>query len=272
MASMREWMRRLWGTITNNPRDYEMQEELRSHLELASHDVLRHGSSTEDELRAARLKSGSVALAMEAMRDQRGLPWLDDVMRDVSHALRSLRRSPVFTAVALLTLALAIGGNTAIFSIVNAVLLRPLPYRSAEQLAMLWTEDPTQNLREGRSACWNVEQWRSQNQVFADMAVFDGVSTTLTGTDGAEQIVGGSISPNLLPLLGVQPVQGRGWSSEEAELRQRLVLISHRFWQARFGGSTDAVGATIVLDGFPFQIIGVLPAGFQIATLNADVY
>src|SRR5206468_5610643 len=190
----------------------------------------------------------------------------------VRHALRSLRRSPVFTAVALLTLALAIGGNTAIFSIVNAVLLRPLPYRSPEQLAMLWTEDPTQNLREGRSACWNVEQWRSQNQTFADMAVFDAVSTTLTEADGAEQIVGGSISPNLLPLLAIQPAKGRRWSSEEAEQRQRLVLISHRFWQARFGGSNDAVGATIVLDGLPSQIIGILPAGFQIATLDADVY
>src|SRR5215510_13540626 len=193
-----------------------------------------------------------------------------DFTRDVRYALRSLWRSPVFTAVALLTLALAIGANTAIFSIVNAVLLRPLPYRSPEQLAMLWTEDPTRNLREGRSACWNVEQWRSQNQTFADMAVFDAVSMTLTAADGAEQIIGGSISPNVLPLLGVQPVQGRSWSTEEAEQRQRLVLISHRFWQTRFGGSNDAVGATIMLGGRPFQVIGVLPAGFQIATLDAD--
>src|SRR5437867_4526329 len=272
MGTLREWLRRLWGTIRRNPRDCEMQEELRSHLELASEGMLRHGGSTEDALRAARLKAGGGAQAMETMRDQRGLPWLHDIPRDVRHALRSLRRSPVFTAIALLTLALAIGGNTAIFSIVNAVLLRPLPYRSPEQLAMLWTEDPTQNLREGRSACWNVEQWRSQNQTFADIAVFDAVSTTLTRADGAEQIVGGSISPNLLPLLGVQPVQGRSWSSKEAEQRQRLVLISHRFWQARFGGSNDAVGATIVLNGLPSRIIGILPAGFQIARLDADVW
>ena len=180
--------------------------------------------------------------------------------------------SPAFTTTAAATLALAIGANTAMFSVLNAVLLRPLPYRSPEQLAMLWTEDPTQNLREGRSALWDVEQWRSQSQSFADMATFDAVSRTLTGADGAEQIVGASISPNLLSLLGIHPVQGRSFSTEEAEQRQRLVLISHRFWQARFAGSHDALGATIVLDGLPSQIIGILPADFQIARLDADVW
>src|SRR5213594_2459290 len=142
------------------------------------------------------------------------------MMQELRFAFRTLRKSPGFTATSIATLALAIGANTTMFSVLNAVLLRPLPYRTPEQLAMLWTEDPTQNLREGRSALWNVEQWRSQNQTFADMTVFDAVSTTLTGADGAEQIVGASISPNLLPLLGVQPVQGRSWSSKEAEQRQ----------------------------------------------------
>ena len=135
------------------------------------------------------------------------------------------------------------------FSVLNAVLLRPLPYRSPEQLAMLWTEDPTQNLREGRSALWDVEQWRTQSQSFADMATFDAVTTTLTGAEGTEQIVGASISSNLLSLLGVQPVRGRSFSSEDTEEQKRLVLISHRFWQARFAGSNDAIGATLVLNG-----------------------
>jgi hypothetical protein len=204
MASVREWTRRLWGTIRKNRSDREMEQELRSHLELASEDMLRHGGLAEDARRAARFKAGGVEQAMEAMRDQRGLPWLDDLTRDVRQALRPLRRSPLYVAAALLTLALAIGANTTMFSVVNGVLLRPLPYRSPEQLVMLWTEDPTLNLREGRSACGNVEQWRSQNQTFADMAVFDAVSLTLTGAERVDQIVGGSISPNLLPLLGVQ--------------------------------------------------------------------
>ena len=170
------------------------------------------------------------------------------------------------------TLALAIGANTTMFSVLNAVLLRPLPYRAPEQLAMLWTEDPTQNLHEGRSALWDVEQWLTQSQSFADMATFDSVTTTLTAAEGTEQIVGASTSPNLLSLLGVQPVRGRNFSSEETEAQKRLVLISHRFWQARFGGSNDAIGATLVLNGLPSQIIGILPADFQIATLDADVW
>jgi putative ABC transport system permease protein len=136
----------------------------------------------------------------------------------------------------------------------------------------LWTEDHTQNLREGRSALWDVEQWRNQSQSFADIATFDAVGRTLTAADGAEQIAGASISPNLLPLLGVQPVLGRGFSSEEVERGQRLVLISYRFWQARFGGSRDALGATFVLDGLPYQTIGILPADFQVAGLDADVW
>src|SRR5262245_38826509 len=185
---------------------------------------------------------------------QRALVWLEEVARDLRYAGRTLRRSPAFTVTAVATLALAIGANTAMFSVLNAVLLRPLPYRSPEQLAMLWTEDPAQNIREGRSAPWDVEQWRSRSQTVADIATFDSVATTLTGADGAEQISGASISANLLTLLGVQPVRGRSLSSEDAEQETRPVLVSHRFWQSRFGGSDAAIGATLVLNGLPSRI------------------
>ena len=220
--------------------------------------------------RQAMLTFGNVALIEEDTRRVWVSAWLDQARQDLRYAVRTLRKSRVFATAAAATLALAIGANTTMFSVLNAVLLRPFPYRAPAQLAMLWTEDPTQNLREGRSALRNVEQWRSESQSFADIAVFDAINTTLTGVDGAEQIVGAAISPNLLPLLGVQPAQGRSFSTEEAE--QSLVLISHRFWQSRFGGSNNAIGASIVLNGRPSQIIGILPAGFQIATLDADVW
>ena len=252
--------------------DREIDDEITSHLAEATDEYVQQGLSRDEARWAAQRSFGGVTQTKEVYRQVRSFMWLEDLARDLRHALRTLRKSPAFTTAAAATLALAIGANTAMVSVLNAVLLRPLPYRSPEQLAMLWTEDLTQNLREGRSALWDVEQWRTQSQSFADMATFDAVSRTLTGAGGAEQIVGASISPNLLSFLGIHPVQGRSFSTEEAEQRQRLVLISHRFWQARFAGSHDALGATLVLDGLPSRIIGILPAGFQIARLDADVW
>ena len=114
--------------------------------------------------------------------------------------------------------ALAIGFNTAMFSVLNAVLFRPLPYPSPERLALLWTEIPTQNVREGRTAYWNIEQWRSQNSTFADIAFFDGVSAPLTTADRAEKISALRTSPNLFALLGVQPLHGEPWNGNQSRI------------------------------------------------------
>ena len=263
-------MFRLRALVRSRQMDREIDDEITSHLDEATEEYVRQGLSPEEARRAARRSFGGVTQTKEVYREVRSFMWLAELRRDVRFALRTLRKSPAFTTAAAATLALAIAANTAMFSVLDAVLLRPLPYRSPEQLAMLWTEDPTQNVREGRAALWDVEQWQRESQSFADMATFDSVGTLLTGADGVEPIVGASISPNLLSLLGVQPALGRSFSTEEAE--QRLVLISHSFWQARFGGSPDALGATLVLNGAPSQIIGILPADFQIASFNADVW
>jgi predicted permease len=256
---------------TRRPLD-GLDDEMRDHIERETQANIDRGMTPAEARRLAVLKFGNVALAKEDARRVWVWVWLDEARQDLRYAARTLRKSPAFTTAAVATLALAIGTNTAMFSVLNAVLLRPLPYRAPEQLAMLWTEDPTQNLREGRSALWDVDQWRGQSQTFAGLATFDSVSTVLTGADGVEQIVGASISPNLLPLLGVRPVLGRSFSTEETDQGQRLVLISYRFWHARFGGSHDALGATLVVNGFPSQIIGILPADFQIARIDADVW
>ena len=272
MTRPRIFLSRLRALVRSRQMDREIDDEIASHLAEATEEYVRQGLSPEEARLAARRSFGGVPQTKEVYRQVRSFMWLEELPRDLRYAFRTLRKSPAFTATAAATLALAIGANTAMFSVLNAVLLRPLPYRSPEQLAMLWTEDPTQNLREGRSALWDVEQWQRQGQSFADMATFDSVSTVLTGADGVEQIVGASISPNLLPLLGVQPVLGRSFSTEEAGQQQRLVLISHRFWQARFAGTHGALGATLVLNGVPSQIVGILPADFQIGTFDADVW
>ena len=263
---------RIFGSARGRRALDGLDEDIRDHIARETEDNIDRGLTPAEARRQAVLAFGSVALAKEDTRRVWVRAWLDEARQDLRYAARTLVKDRAFATAAAATLALAIGANTTMFSVLNAVLLRPLPYRAPERLAMLWTEDPAQSIREGRSALWDFEQWRSQSQSFADMAVFDSIGFTLTGPDGAEQIVGAAISPNLLPVLGVQPLLGGGFSTEDAGQRERQVLISHRFWQARFGGSNDAIGATIVLDGLPSRIVGVLPAGFQIATVNAAVW
>jgi hypothetical protein len=214
-----------------------------------------------EEARYAALRSfGAIEPMKEQYRDRRTLILIETLAQDIRYAVRTLRKSPAFTAASVAVLALAIGANTAMFSVLHAVLLRPLPYQSPEQLAMLWSEVPSQGIREGRTAYQNIEVWRSQSESFAGMAFFDPVSVTLTSATEAEHISVARISPNLFGLLGVQPVLGRTFWVEEAEQRQRLALISHRFWQSRFGGSSGVIGSSIEMDGQSSRVIGVMPA------------
>jgi predicted permease len=250
----------------------DLDQDIRDHIERETEDNIAKGMAPEEAHRQAMLAFGNVALAKEDTRRVWIWTWPDEARQDLRYAARTLLKNRAFAAAAAATLALAIGASTTMFSVLNAVLLRPLPYRAPEQLAMLWTGNPTQNVEPTRSSLWDLEQWRTQTQSFAEMAAFDAIGFTLAGTEGAERIVGASISPDLLAVLGVQPLQGRSFSIEEAEQRQRQVLISHAFWQARFGGASDAIGATLVLDGLPSRIIGIIPPGFQLATVNADVW
>ena len=142
MATLREWVTRLWGTLRPSRRDAELEAELRLHVELATEDERRRANSSEDARRAAAIRSGGMAQAMEAVRDQRGLPWLDDLARDLRYGLRALRRNPMFASVAVLTLALGIGANTAIFSMADAVLFRTLPVSNPRDLVVLRQRGP----------------------------------------------------------------------------------------------------------------------------------
>ena len=149
-------------------------------------------------------------------------PEVTVMLLELRHALRGLRRSPGFAASAILTLALAIGASTAMFGVLDAVLLRPLPFPSPDRLAMVWIEVPNQDLREGRSAFGTVEAWRRQSRSFADVAVLDPVSVALTHAGELEQVSGARVSPNLFGLLGVVPARGRLFTDWDAEERQRL--------------------------------------------------
>src|SRR3954453_13711351 len=270
MRHLRIFLLRLWGLGRSGQIDGEIDDEIASHLAEATEEYVRKGFSPEEARRAAQRSVGGVTQTREVYRQVGSFTPLDDLWSDLRYALRTLRKTPAYTTTAAATLALAIGSNTATFSVVEAVLLRPLPYRSPERLAMVWTEDPRQDVHEGRSALWDVEQWRRQSQSFVYLATFDTVSMTLTGAEGAERIVGASVSPNFLSLVGVLPVRGRTFSREETGQPNRPVLIWHRFWQTRFAGSNDAIGATVLADVLPAPIVGILPADFHFASLDED--
>jgi predicted permease len=254
---------RLLGLFGRTRRERELDDEVRLHLEMQIEDNLKAGMSPSEARYSALRSFGAMEPMKETYRERRAFAFIETTAQDIRYALRTLRKSPGFTTTAIAVLALAIGVNTAMFSVLNAVLFRPLPYRSPEQLMTLWTGNPGRNLREDRSAYWNIEQWRRQSESFADIAFFDGVSATLTTAEQAEKISALRTSPNLFALLGVQPLHGRVFTAEEAEQRQRLALISYRFWQTRFGGSFEAIGGTVHIDGAPSRIIGVLPADFS---------
>src|SRR3954452_23435821 len=161
---------RLRGLFEHKRLERELDDEVRFHLEMQIEDNLKAGMNPAEARYSAMRNFGGLEPMKETYRDRRSFALVDATVQDVRYAARTLRKSPGFTMTAVAVLALAIGANTAMFSVLNAILLRPLPYRSPEQLAMLWTEDPTQNFREGRSALSDVEQWRNQSQSFADMA------------------------------------------------------------------------------------------------------
>jgi putative ABC transport system permease protein len=243
----------------------EFRDEYGREMTLVFKDRYRDASGPIDHVRL--WLDVLTGILIEAAREH-----LRAARHDVRYAVRCLRASPGFAATSVMTLALAIGASTAMFSVLNAVLLRPLPYHDADRLMMLWSGSAAPGGRERRTAYGTIEQWRSQSRSFADMAVFDPVSLTLSAGGMSEQIGVARVSPNLFALLGVPLARGRSFSAEDAGERRRVVVISHRFWQARLGGAAEAVGTSLDLDGRPSQVIGILPESFRFSGLDADLW
>jgi putative ABC transport system permease protein len=184
------------------------------------------------------------------------------MLADLRYAFRILCKSPAFTAVSVIALALGIGANTAIFSVVNSVLIRPLPYRDPDRLVRLFETEPQLPLAPLCGA--DFLDWREQNHSFTGMALFGGSSANLTGTDQPARILMGNVSPQIFSILGVTPVAGRDFLPEEEQSgRNHVVILSHAFWQQHFGGDRGAVGRTLSLSGETYSIVGVMPRDFQ---------
>jgi putative ABC transport system permease protein len=274
MRTLLEWMHRLRSTLRAPRPDHDLEEELRLHVELATEEAQRRGSDDADAERAARLSSGGTAQAMEALRDQRGLPWLDEFWRDLRHAFRCLRRTPAFSSVALVTLAVGMAATIAMFSVLDQVVLRPLPYPEVDRLVRI--ESPVPGV--APNAVWDLSTaeyffFGEQARTLESLGIYFSSSATVGADSGrvdlpAERVLTSFVSPEVLELLGARPVLGRLFVAEDHRYDTREgapgAVISHTVWQSRFGGALDVVGHRIMVDERPVPILGVLAPGVDL--------
>jgi putative ABC transport system permease protein len=242
-------------------KDAELDAEIRNHLDEAIRDRIARGESP-DEARANALREfGSVALVKEVTREMWGWTWLERLIQDLRFGLRMLMKTPVFTLAAVLSLAISIGATSAIFSVVNGVVLRPLPYQQPEQLLRLWHSKPKIGMTDMPISGGNVQVWRERAQSFAGVAAFNTTQAIFTGEAEPEVVRGARVSANLLPLLGYQPLLGRGFlPSENQQPNHAVILLGYQLWQRRFGGDPNIIGRAVTLDHTNnYTVVGVMP-------------
>jgi predicted permease len=197
---------------------------------------------------------------------------MDALFADFRQSLRLLRKAPVFTAITIGTLALGIGTNTALFAIVDAVLVRPLPYADPERVVMVWEDSSFAGFPKNTPAPGNVREWRRLNRSFVDIAATRGMTASLTGDGPPEQVAGRGVSPNFLAVLGVTPQLGRSITEEEDRKGAQVVMISHRLWQRRYGRVPTIIGRTILMNDAKYEVVAVLPESFVFRTRVSDYW
>jgi predicted permease len=263
MRALRAWAIRMMSLVDGGRREREIDDEIESHLALHVDDNIRAGMSPVEARRAAVLALGGIEGLKDAQRDRSGLPSVQHAARDVRYAIRVLRRTPVFTAITLVTLALGIGANVAMFTIINAVLLRPLPYAEPERLTLVWGTNARDGEREVSISYPDFEAWRS-GRSFEAMAAFTSRAVTLGGGDLPELVPAIQTTPQLFRVLRVDPVAGRVFDAADrgGEIGAPAVL-SDAASERLFGGPAEAVGRTITVNQQPHVVVGVVPASMH---------
>jgi predicted permease len=270
---MFQWLkvlvRRIHGLVTRRQLDEEFQHELDAHLDMLTEENMSRGMPPEEARRAARLRLGGMTQLHEIHRELWGLPWIETLFQGLRYSLRQLRRNPGFTAVAVITLALGIGANTAIFGVVDGVLLKPLPYPHADRLVDVRTTAPGLNL----VGTLGIDPplyftYRRYSRTFADIGIYQRggrhYSANVTGSGPPERLVALGVTDGLLPALGVPPLFGRWFTpADDRPGSPDTVILTYGYWRREFGGSPLIVGKTLDVNGKPHTIIGVLPQRFQ---------
>jgi putative ABC transport system permease protein len=254
---------RLRALFRRDAMDAEMDEELRAHFENHVEKLVASGLSREEALRRARIEFGGYEQLKEDCRDARGVSLIETLFQDLRYALRMLRNSPVFTAVAILTLALGVGANTAIFSVVDSVLLRPLPYQNPAGLVMVWENDSQHPNPHNTVSPPDFLDWQSRNSVFAEMSALFDQRVNFTGNGLPQEVVIQDVSANFFSVLGVRPILGPGFTGENGKPgHDDVVVLSYGFWKERLAGDPAIIGKAIILNGHPQIVVGVAPQDF----------
>ncbi len=250
--------------------DRELDDELRFHVERTIGENIARGMSREKAREAALREFGGVEQVRGECADARGVNWFHDLAQDVRYGLRMLRKSPGFTAIAIITLALGIGANTAIFSVVYAVLLKPLPYPHPNQLVDLFETKPQEGVREAGSSYQDFREFRDENHVFSDFGGFAGHDLNLTGHGEPFQIDTADVTPGFLAAISVPPLAGRLFVPDDGKRGAApVVILSEILWRDRFGADPRVIGTSVNLDMRAFTIIGIMPAGFRYPFLKS---
>jgi putative ABC transport system permease protein len=261
----------LRALLRRSQSESDLDEELRYHIKQQTEQNIRMGMDPKEARYAARKAFGGIEQAKEQSRDARGVRGLEDLWLDLRYGARMLMKNPGFTLIAAITLALGIGANTAIFSVINGVLLRPLGFHEPDRLFMLWTDNPAYQLGFHELPATNADlpEWRATATSFEQLAAFQSNTADISGGGNPERIGWVEVSANLLPLLGVQPLLGRGFSTEEEQPgKDRVAIISYALWHRRFGGAPEILTKTIEINGIPTIVIGVMPEGFHFPRAN----
>jgi putative ABC transport system permease protein len=260
---LRAFLARLIGAFDRTRQEQDAAEELNAHLEMHVADNLQSGMTAEEARREALHRLGGFAATEERLRDQRRIPVLETALRDLRFAVRALRRAPGFAAITVLTLALGIGANTAIFTIVHAVLIERPPFGDPDRLVVLWEENVRRPGQPNTISPGNCIRWQERATDFESIAAIYDWRANLTGQGEPQELVVQDVTSNFFSTLGVAPFVGRGFASDEGpEGRNRVAVLSYGLWQRRFGGDPGIVGKAIQLNGRPFTVIGVMPSGF----------
>jgi putative ABC transport system permease protein len=271
MRRIRAWTTRVAGLFHRARQEQELRREIDSHLQMHVDDNIRAGMTPEAARRDALIRLGGVEQLKEAYRDRQGLPILEHLAQDVRFALRVLRRTPSFTVVAVLTLGLGIGANTAIFSVVNAVLFRPLPFPDSGRLVLIWATNTTSGLTQDVASYPDFEDWRARGRSFDAMGAFTTRGATISGGEQAEILPALQTTPGFLEMLGVAPALGRSFRAEDAAPGAlRVVLLSDALWKQRFAGRADVLGQTVHVGEEPATVVGVMPSGFSFSSVDPE--